>query len=341
MKILAIDVGTGTQDIMIYDTQKELENSIKLVLPSPHIYISQQINKIENDIYFKGDIMGGGKLKNSILQHIEKGYNVVMEEECSKTIRDDINQVKKLGIKIADGEDYSSYTKLHLGDINIKKLTGFMKEYDLDFEFDKIAVAVQDHGYNENMGDRDFRFEKIREKISKPISPKEFGFKDNLPEYYTRMNAVKKALKRENITDALIMDTKFASIAGMCYDPVCEDLNSYVVIDIGNGHTTAASIEDDKIQGVFEHHTSNLDGESLKRYITRLSTGEITNEEIYNDHGHGAHVLNPISELEKVIVAGPKRDLIKDSGLNWHHATPGGDVMMTGTVGLIKSVLGD
>ena len=34
MKILAIDVGTGTQDILIYDDEKELENSIKLVLPS-------------------------------------------------------------------------------------------------------------------------------------------------------------------------------------------------------------------------------------------------------------------------------------------------------------------
>ena len=47
MKILAIDVGTGTQDILIYDDEKELENSIKLVLPSPHLYISQQIKEIE------------------------------------------------------------------------------------------------------------------------------------------------------------------------------------------------------------------------------------------------------------------------------------------------------
>ena len=54
MRILAIDVGTGTQDMMIYDTEKELENSIKLVLPSPHLYISQQIKEIENNIYFKG-----------------------------------------------------------------------------------------------------------------------------------------------------------------------------------------------------------------------------------------------------------------------------------------------
>ena len=45
--------------------EKELENSIKLVLPSPHLYISQKIREIDNDIYFDGEIMGGGKLKKT------------------------------------------------------------------------------------------------------------------------------------------------------------------------------------------------------------------------------------------------------------------------------------
>ena len=101
---------------------------------------------------------------------------------------------------------------------------------------------------------------------------------------------------------------------------------------------TAASIEDGKIQGVFEHHTSSLTGESLERYIKRLASGEITHEEVHEDFGHGAHVLNPISKIEKVIVSGPKRELIEKTNLDWHHACPGGDVMMTGTIGLIKTL---
>lgn len=340
MKILAIDVGTGTQDILIYNDEKELENSIKLVLPSPHLYISQQIKEIENDIYFDGEIMGGGKLKKSILEHMEKGYDVVMEANCAKTIRDDLEQVKSYGIKIADeNKSYEGYTKIHLGDINIRKLSEFVLGYDLDFDIDKIAIAVQDHGYNENMGDRNFRFEKIREKLNEPAEPESFGFHENVPEYYSRMKAVEKTLKKEGIEETpLLMDTKFASIAGMCYDEEASKLNSFIAIDIGNGHTTAASIENGKIQGLFEHHTSNLTGESLENYINRLASGEITNEEIYNDHGHGAHVLNPISKLEKVIVSGPKRELIEKTNLDWHHACPGGDVMMTGTIGLIKTI---
>ena len=171
MRILAIDVGTGTQDIMIYDDEKELENSIKLVLPSPHLLISQKIREIENNIYFDGEIMGGGKIKKTLQEHMEKGYNVVMEETPAKTIRDKISQVEALGIEIASPEkEYKDYSKITLGDINITKLSKFLLGYDLEFDFDEIAIAVQDHGYNENMGDRDFRFEKFRQKLEKPIN---------------------------------------------------------------------------------------------------------------------------------------------------------------------------
>ena len=340
MRILAIDVGTGTQDIMIYDDEKELENSIKLVLPSPHLYISQKIREIENDIYFDGEIMGGGKIKKSILEHIDKGYKVVMEETPAKTIRDKILQVKELGIEIASPDkDYKNYTKITLGDINITKLSEFIVGYDLEFDFEEIAIAVQDHGYNENMSDRDFRFEKFGEKLIKPLKPEEFSFKGNIPEYYTRMKAVERQLEKEGIDlKPLIMDTKFASIVGMCYDNIASKLKSFIAIDIGNGHTTAASIENGKIQGIFEHHTSSLTPESLENYLKRLAEGIITNEEVYNDHGHGAHVINSISKIEKVIVSGPKRELIEKTNLDWHHACPGGDVMMTGTVGLIKTI---
>ena len=45
----------------------------------------------------------------------------------------------------------------------------------------------------------------------------EFGFKgDDLPEYFTRMQAVRRQVKNEGIEELpLVMDTKFASIAGI------------------------------------------------------------------------------------------------------------------------------
>ena len=90
--------------------------------------------------------MGGGKIKNTILEHMQKGYNVVMEPTFAKTIRDDIEQVKTFGIEIADDEkDYRDYTKITLGDINITKLSEFLLGYDLELDFDKIAIAVQEY----------------------------------------------------------------------------------------------------------------------------------------------------------------------------------------------------
>ena len=57
----------------VMQDEKELENSIKLVLPSPHLLISQKIREIDNDIYFNGAIMGGGKIKKTLQEHMEKG----------------------------------------------------------------------------------------------------------------------------------------------------------------------------------------------------------------------------------------------------------------------------
>ncbi|MBV1767070.1 MAG: hypothetical protein KUA29_02010, partial [Methanobacterium sp.] len=59
---------------------------------------------------------------------------------------------------------------------------------------------------------------------------------------------------------------------------------------------------------------------------------------IYNDHGHGAWVLEPINMLEKVILTGPRRSIVKKTNLPLYNASPAGDVMMAGPVGLIKSI---
>ena len=41
----------------------------------------------------------------------------------------------------------------------------------------------------------------IREKVKEPISPLEFGFIDDLPDYFTRMQAVRRTIKNEGIKD--------------------------------------------------------------------------------------------------------------------------------------------
>ena len=45
MKILAVDIGTGTQDIYLYNSNLDMENNFKLVVPSPTMIIHRQIKQ--------------------------------------------------------------------------------------------------------------------------------------------------------------------------------------------------------------------------------------------------------------------------------------------------------
>ncbi len=43
MQILTVDVGTGTQDILLFDSERTPENCLKLVVPSPTLLLSRQV----------------------------------------------------------------------------------------------------------------------------------------------------------------------------------------------------------------------------------------------------------------------------------------------------------
>ena len=44
------------------------------------------------------------------------------------------------------------------------------------------------------------------------------------------------------------------------------------------------------------------------------------------------------SEIEKVVVTGPNRKVLAKTGLSVHFATPAGDVMMSGPIGLVEAI---
>ncbi len=41
MNILCVDIGTGTQDILLYDSDREIENCLKLVMTSPTMRVAR------------------------------------------------------------------------------------------------------------------------------------------------------------------------------------------------------------------------------------------------------------------------------------------------------------
>ncbi|MBI5679473.1 MAG: DUF1786 domain-containing protein [Methanobacterium sp.] len=338
MKILAIDVGAGTQDIMFYDSKNTIENSVKLVMPSPTKIFAKRIKKCKNDLLISGETMGGGPINKAIQKHLTEGYRVVMTENAAKTVRDNLDHVKSKGIEIISSKEenkYSNFEKIELIDVNLESIRKSLSQFDVEPDFDYIGIAVQDHGYMEGMGDRNFRFMKIKEVMDKPKYPEEFAFFNNAPDYFTRINAVFRTFKGYKTT---VMDSKFASISGATCDQQVKKLERYIVMDIGNGHTLAAAINKGKIYGVFEHHTSSLTPEKIENYVNKLVDGTITHEEVHSDHGHGAWSLSPIGEFEAIVATGPRRKIMEKTDFNVHYAAPAGDVMMTGPVGLIKAI---
>jgi uncharacterized protein (DUF1786 family) len=278
--------------------------------------------------------MGGGAITAALVRHAQK-YRVVMTKDAARTVRDDLEQVKKRGIEIGEeGDMRGPYRKFTLKDVDMDVFRNSMEELNYIFPRDlAVAVAVQDHGVApKGTSDRVFRFGQIGDKIRKGATFRDFIFTKKTSRY-SRVSAVIRSLNDEGFKDVLVMDTKIAGIFGGLYG---EPLPA-VAIDIGNGHTTAASVaEDGTIVGVFETHTSDLTPQKMALYIKKLADGTITNEEIFDEGGHGAYVKEPIKP--KIIAAtGPRRDMALRMKLKVKLATPLDDVYMVGPVGMVRA----
>lgn len=336
MKILAIDVGAGTQDIMLYDSEEPVENSPKMVLPSPTRILAERIRKHKNDLFLSGETMGGGSVNQAIKNHLKKGYRVLMTEKAARTVRDDLDRVRSLGVEIIpEGENHPEIAEIELKDVGLDSIRNAFSNFDVELDFDYVGVAVQDHGFMEGVGDRNFRFKKIREKLDVPRRVEEFAYFNEVPDYFTRMNGALRTLKGYNVA---LMDSKFAAICGATCDEFVKDLDSFVALDVGNGHTLAATFFEGKIYGVFEHHTGMLTPKKIVNYVEELAEGILVHEQIHGDGGHGAHILEAIDGFECVVAMGPRRNLLKQTDFKVHYAAPAGDVMMAGPAGLIKAI---
>jgi uncharacterized protein (DUF1786 family) len=351
MKILAIDIGAGTEDVLLYDDHKyNIENCIKMVLPSPcQIYAQKARNATKEcaDLFVKGDTIGGGPFSSALKRHIEARLNVYMTKRAAYTIRNNLDQVKKMGIKVVPDSGPSNFDGkiLALEEININKIGGLLKFFGEPFsDIEYVAIAVQDHGiFPEEMSNRLFRINKLKELLKNNPKPESFAFKENeIPSCFPRMKSAVEASKRQ-VPDAhvLVMDTSPDAILGCLMDIAVKDSDPILAVNVGNGHTMAAIISRGDVIGVLEHHTRLLTPQKMENLLKDFADGKLSNNEIFEDNGHGMFFLKKppgYSEIEKVVVTGPNRKILAKTCLQVHFATPGGDVMMSGPIGLVEAV---
>jgi uncharacterized protein (DUF1786 family) len=136
----------------------------------------------------------------------------------------------------------------------------------------------------------------------------------------------------------LLMDTAPAAILGALDDTRVHGAASPLVANVGNFHCLAFHLVDGQVAGLFEHHTGELAPASLKRYVSQLGDGSITNEAVFNDKGHGALVFHADAPAPDLLaVTGPRRALLVETGLDPYLAVPHGDMMLSGNLGLLRA----
>ncbi|MFP3868734.1 MAG: DUF1786 domain-containing protein [Desulfobacteraceae bacterium] len=335
IRLLAIDVGGGTQDILLWDSDQPLENAVKLILPAATQIIARRIQRLTaagTDLFLTGRLMGGGAVNRALRQHLAKGLKVYARPQPALTVTDNLDRVKELGIELVDQPPKQAAT-VTLGDVDLEAINRVLEEFEVAPP-NAYALAVQDHGFSPQLSNRRFRFQHWEAFLQQSGRLPELAY-SSPPPYLTRM-----AAGLEILPGALVMDTCTAGIRGALLDPQAHRETGQVVVNIGNAHTFAALVQKDRLWGLYEHHTRLLTPAKLADHLSRFQAGTLANEEIYQDQGHGCAInpdYPPGSPFRFTVVTGPQRRLAE--GFPVHFAAPFGDLMLTGCFGLVAAYL--
>jgi len=359
-RILAVDVGTGTQDILLFESGKTIENNFKLIMPSPTVIIAGRIKRATTEgrpLLLTGVTMGGGPCHWAARDHALAGYAVAVTPEAGRTFDDDLTGVEKMGFEIIDeteavrrAQDSARVVHIELQDFDAQAIITAFRAFDVDPRVDALAIAAFDHGAAPpGVSDRRFRFDFIERTVRANPLPSAFAYlAQDTPAELTRLRAVANSASRylhmsgsDSDVPLLLMDTGSAAVLGALEDPRVREQQDSLLCNIGNFHTLAFHLVAGHITGIFEHHTGEINQSRLEELLLKLARGTLSNEEVFADSGHGALLLRPASTDEQefpfLAITGPRRSLLRGSHLQPYEATPHGDMMAAGCYGLLRA----
>ncbi len=360
LRILAIDVGTGTQDILLFESGRTIENNFKLVMPSPTVIVAERIKRATASgqaLLLTGVTMGGGPCHWAARDHALAGYRVVVSEEAARTFDDDLAQVEKMGFEIVSTDEAArlraedELAHIEMQDFAAQSIVTALQAFDVSPRVDALAIAAFDHGAAPpGYSDRRFRFDFIAETVKRAPVPSAFAYlAEHTPPALTRLRAIATSARRYSELSGsaqdiplLLMDTGSAAALGALEDPLVRAQREALICNIGNFHTLAFHLRDGRILGTFEHHTGEISRAQLETLLIKLAHGTLTNDEVFHTSGHGALILQSVPEpdapLPFLAITGPRRELLRGSVLKPYEATPHGDMMLAGNFGLLRAL---
>jgi len=350
--LLAVDVGGGTQDILLFQPGQPLENALQLVLPSPTVLIGEAVERATaegRDLLLTGVTMGGGPCSWAIEAHLKAGHRVYALPEPARTLDDDLDVVARLGVTVVAPDEAEALRSrdhvrtLALRDLWLPEIKAALAAFGVRAEVAALGVAVFDHGAAPpGYSDRRFRFDYLTEILVSGAPLTAFAHRrGEVPPRLTRLAAVAQTAPPDLPT--LVMDTGAAAVLGALEDRTVATSPDTALVNVGNFHTLAFRLLDGQPHAVFEHHTGLLTTETLDAYLEALCDGSLTNEAVFADSGHGALLLprdhDRIGATPSLYaVTGPRRAMLAPSRHRPYFAVPHGAMMLSGCFGILRAM---
>ena len=302
-------------------------------------------------VVFRGPVMGGGAVTAAMKAHLAAGHAFVATESAAASFADDLDKVRALGARVV-GEGAADEVLRRLpadaaaevasGDLDAAALTQALRLLGVEPAFAAVAVAVQDHGYAPGGSNRVLRFSLWEQAVAerRPIGDL-FYDADAVPPALTRLRAAADAAagprrrragagRRHRPGGALRRPARPASTTP-CWSTSATATPSACWRSSG------------RVAGVFEHHTSCLDGPGLELRLRRWLAGDL-------DERRGARRPRPRRRARARRRRRATRSACRSSSpgraascspaasCRLEFAAPHGDMMLTGCFGLLRAL---
>jgi uncharacterized protein (DUF1786 family) len=360
MRILAVDMGTGTQDILLFDSAQPVENALQMIMPSATEIAAGRIRRATQEgraAVLTGVTAGGGPCAWALERHLQAGLPAYATAEAAKTFDDDLEAVRRMGVTLVSEDEAGRIDgeRVRLRDLDLDAVRAALQAFDVDTRFDGLALGCLDHGASPpGYSDRLFRFEHLRRVVAGRNDLRAFAYlPPELPEYLTRARALVDAAGAE--APAVFLDTGPAAALGALQDPQVAGREERLVLNLGNMHALAFHLRGTRIISLYEHHTGELTTEQIVDFSRRLIDGTLAHEEVFDSKGHGVYYADgeptgpstgsrqgespPATRRAEdgpfVAVTGPQRGKLRGSDLAPYFAVPHGGMMVSGCYGLL------
>ncbi|MFB3093352.1 MAG: DUF1786 family protein [Dehalococcoidia bacterium] len=364
MRILAVDMGTGTQDILLFDSAQPVENALQMIMPSATQIAARHIRAATSErhaVVLTGVTAGGGPCHWALEAHIKAGFPALATPEAAKTFDDDLDNVQRMGVTLLSEDEVDAHQGEHIPfrDLDLDAIRTAFSAFDVDTRFDGLALGCLDHGASPpGYSDRLFRFDHLRRVVAERNDLRAFAYlPDELPEYLTRARTLVAAADAD--TPTVFLDTGPAAALGALQDSQVAAHQEQLLLNLGNMHALAFHLHGTRIRALYEHHTGEVSADQFVDFTQRLIAGTLPHEDVFNSKGHGVYYADgpparaelveapePVEGPERsegsshpagpfLAVTGPQRAKLRGSALDPYFAVPHGDMMVSGCFGLL------